>query len=394
MTNNNADRSLLRDKNLHIIFLITLMGVLGVSSLIPAFPEIAKQLNIPKQYIGLIIIVFTLPGVVLTPVLGVAADRYGRKKVLVPSLVLFGLAGGLCGFVRDFHLLLLLRFFQGIGAASLGSLNVTIIGDLFDGPKRLQAMGYNAGVLSIATASYPFIGGLLAGIDWFIPFFLPFLAIPVAVIVLFGLKLPATSGIENLKSYFSRLGNSLKNRRALIYFFISMVVFIILYGAFLTYLPILLAERFHFSSMQIGLVGSVMSLSTALTSPQTRRLTRRLTERHILLLSFVLYGVALLIIPFAKQIEVLLIPVVLYGMGQGLNIPTLQTLLAGIAPIQYRAAFMSMNGMVLRLGQTLGPVIMGLVYVWGGLPFTFWAGSVCAVLMFLSLVIFDRHEKQ
>ncbi len=384
------DRSLLKDKNLRIIFLVTLMAVLGVSSLIPAFPEIARQLQIPKHYIGLLIIVFTLPGVVLTPILGVLADRYGRKTVLVPSLVLFALAGSACGFVRDFHLLLVLRFFQGVGAASLGALNVTIIGDLFDGPKRLHAMGYNAGVLSIATASYPFVGGALASLHWYYPFFLPILALPVAVIVLLWLDVREPSRAEHLKTYLLKLGQSLKNRRALLYFFISMMVFIILYGSFLTYLPIFLAERFSLNSMQIGLVGSAMSIATAITSPQTRRIAKHLRERHILLLSFVFYALALLIIPLSTSVPMLIFPVILYGIGQGLNIPTLQTVLTGLAPMHYRAAFMSMNGMVLRLGQTLGPLTMGLVYVLGGLSFTFFAGAVCAALLFVSVILFDR----
>ena len=52
---------------------------------------------------GLLITVFTSPGIVMTPLLGVLSDRYGRKKILVPALLLFGIAGGACA--RDFSLL-------------------------------------------------------------------------------------------------------------------------------------------------------------------------------------------------------------------------------------------------------------------------------------------------
>ncbi|MEM7825683.1 MAG: hypothetical protein QW412_02390, partial [Candidatus Aenigmatarchaeota archaeon] len=55
---------------------------------------------------------------------------FGRKKILIPSLMLFGIAGGLCSITKDFHILLILRFFQGVGASSLGSLNATIIVDI------------------------------------------------------------------------------------------------------------------------------------------------------------------------------------------------------------------------------------------------------------------------
>jgi MFS transporter, ACDE family, multidrug resistance protein len=62
---------------------------------------------------------------VMTPLLGVLSDRYGRKKILVPALLLFGLAGGACAFARNFDVLLVFRFFQGMGAAALGTLKTS-----------------------------------------------------------------------------------------------------------------------------------------------------------------------------------------------------------------------------------------------------------------------------
>jgi MFS family permease len=70
----------------------------------------------------------------------------------------------------------------------------------------------------------------------------------------------------------------------------------------------------------------------------------------------------------------------MFGAAMGLNIPSLQTLLAGLAPAERRAAFMSINGMVLRLGQTLGPVVMGVMYASGGLRAPFFGGAVLAMV--------------
>ena len=69
------------DKNLQIVFGITLMAVMGVASITPAFPKILEELNITTQAIGMLIAVFTLPGIILTPILGIFADQYGRKKI-------------------------------------------------------------------------------------------------------------------------------------------------------------------------------------------------------------------------------------------------------------------------------------------------------------------------
>ena len=113
-------RRVYKDYNLHVLWGVTLMAVLGTSSVTPAFPTIVRELGISSGQVGL------------------------------------------------------LRFFQGMGPAALGTLNVTVIGDIYDGRERSSALGYNSSVLSVGTASYPAIGGLLATFGWFYPFALPF----------------------------------------------------------------------------------------------------------------------------------------------------------------------------------------------------------------------------
>jgi MFS transporter, ACDE family, multidrug resistance protein len=134
-----GSRKVYKDHNLHVLFGVTLMAVLGVSSITPALPEIRDAFGVTSGQVGLLITVFTVPGVALTPVLGVLSDRYGRRKILVPALLLFGIAGGLCAFARGFELLLALRLLQGMGAAALGTLNVTVIGDIFTGARPRSA---------------------------------------------------------------------------------------------------------------------------------------------------------------------------------------------------------------------------------------------------------------
>ena len=101
-------RKVYKDHNLHVLFGVTLMAVLGVSSITPALPEIRDAFRRDERPGGALITVFTLPGVALTPVLGVLSDRHGRRRILVPALLLFGVAGGLCAFARTFELLLAL----------------------------------------------------------------------------------------------------------------------------------------------------------------------------------------------------------------------------------------------------------------------------------------------
>ena len=114
----NTEISVLRDFNLSIIFSITLFAVMGVASITPAFPQIIKHYKLTVQQIGYLITVFTLPGIFLTPFMGILADKYGRKTILFPSMIIFGIAGFLCAFQTNYESLLILRFFQGVGATS------------------------------------------------------------------------------------------------------------------------------------------------------------------------------------------------------------------------------------------------------------------------------------
>lgn len=372
-----------RDPNLLIVFTITLTGVLGVASITPAFPRVIRDLGIKSGQIGLLITVFTFPGIFLSPLMGILADRFGRKVILVPSLVLFAIAGGACGLVRGFHLLLVLRFIQGVGAAALGALSATVIGDLFDGRARASAMGYNASVLSIGTATYPSVGGTLALLGWNYPFLLPFLALPVALLVLLKLDSPEPDGKMQLKEYLKSAGAVLVNRRVAGVFLVSVATFIVLYGSLLTFFPLIVSARFGASTMVIGLLMSAMSLTTAITSSQLGRLTRRFPEVTLIRFSFLLYGVALLTIPVSPRLEFYLLSAFIFGLGHGMNIPCIMSLLAGYAPMELRGVLMSVNGTVLRLGQTLGPLVMGLVFMLWGIGGPFYAGAILAVLIFL-----------
>lgn len=373
-----SERALYRERNLQIIFGVTLMAVMAVSSVTPAFPKVIRALDISGTQVGLLITFFTLPGVIMAPFLGVLADRWGRKNILVPSLLLFAVAGAACAFATNFHVLLALRMFQGVGGASLGTLAPTLIGDIFSGRERAAAMGLNAGVLSIGTASYPAIGGALATLGWNYPFALPLLAVPVGLLVIFKLENPEPGNAQGVRDYLSGAVKSLWNLKLVALFAAGISLFIILYGAYLTYFTLLLDERFQAPSYLIGIMMSVMSLTTALVSSQLGRINAHISLENAMKLGFLAYAISLFLIPQMTSLWLLLIPIVLFGAGHGANVPSLQTTVAAMAPLEYRAAFMSIMSMVIRIGQTLGPPVMGVAYALGGLDLTFYVAAVLA----------------
>lgn len=369
------------------------MAIMGVASLTPAFPSVGKHFNLTPRQVSLLITVFTLPGIFLAPVAGILADRLGRKTILIPSLFMFAVAGSACFFLKNWQVLLFFRFLQGVGAASLGSLNVTLIGDIFTGKKRGEVMGYNASVLSTGTALYPAIGGILAIAGWQFPFLLPLLAIPTAIMVILWLKNPEPRNHQNFRNYLRKTWKIINQKTVWGLFIINVLLFVILYGSFLSYFPQLMVERFEATTFHIGIFMSGFSIVTAVTASQKKKIDNLLSAKKQLNIGFVLYFLSMMILSVSSQIWMLFIPLVLFGIAHGMMIPGIQTLLVGFAPLSERAGFMSVNSMVLRIGQTIGPLIIGIFFAIDGVKTAFWGGAVVAVIMLIISVFMVKIKK-
>jgi MFS family permease len=213
--------------------------------------------------------------------------------------------------------------------------------------------------------------------------------------VIFSLKNPEPENNQSLGIYLINTLKSLNNVKVIGLLLINILVFIILYGALLTYFPILLGGKFHAAPYLIGLIMSSASMSAAVISTQVGRLARLFPQKKMLIVAISLFGIAVGIIPWMPSLWMLLVPAVFWGIAQGINTPVLQTMLVGLAPIDYRAAFMSVNGMILRLGQTLGPLIMGALYVlWGFRGAFLGAAGVVVVMLIILITMIKVKDEQ
>jgi len=138
---------------------------------------------------------------------------------------------------------------------------------------------------------------------------------------------------------------------------------------------------FGASSLVIGIIMSSSSLTNAVVASQLGKINRRFSLSTLVKLAFAVYALSLILIPLMPSLWLLLIPTIIFGMAGGVNMPSVQTLIAGIPPPEYRAAFMSINATMFRLGQTLGPPLMGLIYAYQGLEATFFVTAALALIV-------------
>jgi DHA2 family multidrug resistance protein-like MFS transporter len=125
---------------------------------------------------------------------GVLGDRYGRRKILMIGLTLFGIASALCAFASTPDLLIFFRALMGIGGAAVLPVTLAIITNVFPPNERGRAIGIWAGAVGVAIAIGPITGGFLLEHFWWGSVFL--INVPVVIVGLVGIALivPESTG--------------------------------------------------------------------------------------------------------------------------------------------------------------------------------------------------------
>jgi MFS family permease len=276
-----------------------------------------------------------------------------------------------------------------VAGACLSSLNITIIGDLFSGRDRTTAMGYNQSVFSVGATVLTILGGLLATLGWFYPFMMPLAAVPVWLLVLRRLNSPEPKRLGRLGVYLKEVAASLKRPQVFGIYVATMVTFILVSGGFYNFFPLLMDERFGTSPMIIGVVMSFMMIASAFSSVKMGTLVRYFPEKRLFKISMLLYAVSLVLMPLMPGTWYCILPAVVMGIAQGMVIPVIQSLLSGLSATENRAVVLSFYGTSLRVGQTIGPVIMSGVFSYFGMSGVFYFGALLGLAMigWLHLVV-------
>lgn len=383
----------LRDPVVRVIVASTLMGVMGVSLISPVLPEVRRALSLTESEASLILSAFTLPGIILGLFIGMWADRWGRRAVLVPCLILYGVTGAAVGLAPDFVWVVVLRIFQGAAASGLVTLAITLIGDLFQGPRRNAVMGLNGALLAVGTGSYPVIGGALSLLDWRAPFALYLVGVPVGFFALRVLDEPPRRARVGGLEYLRRALRKLPLARAAVLYATAFGVFTVLYGAVLTTLPFLLDAELGLSALQIGLVVSVSSVASATAASQAGRLARRFPNEPIIAGGVLSLGIGVVALSLSRSPVVFGAAVLPFGAGMGTLMPALDSAVSSLTPDEYRGGAMSLRTSMVRLGQTVGPALFtSVAAIWSPRPVLFLTGLLLLVFAAAALAVTRRRS--
>jgi len=371
-----------------VVYAISVTGVLANAVIAPALPNIAHDLHVSVGGVSLIVALASLPGIAMAPIIGVAADRFGRREVVVPCLVVFGIGGLLGAAAPTFRILCLARLLQGFGGAGLVNLAVVILGDRYDGVERARAIGRNAAVLTSSIAVLPLIGGVLTHFGGWRLAFVPFgLALVMAVVV--NRVVPAATLFDStttLRAQLSDAGTYVRDRRVIGMCVAGFASFVLVFGLVLTALPVHLKDAFDAGPVVRGIVLGLPAIGNVTTSLLVGRLSTRHGTWPLVIAGFVVMCVAFAGIAAAPALLLAVGCVLGYGFGEGLTIVPLQSYAAGLAPAEHRGKIVSLWVSAARAGQFTGPVVVGPLIDAHGSRFPFAVGAVAAAAAAITLL--------
>lgn len=364
-----------------LIYAITLTGITANTLISPVLPDIIDDFGRPGSAAGLVVAAASMPGVLAAPVIGVLADRVGRRNVVVPCLAIFGVMGAVAALAPSYWVLVGARFLMGIGSAGLINLSVVIIGDHWDGPERVRQVGRNAAVLTSGLALLPLTSGLLASVgSWRLALAPSALALLTAGAAWGSLDdvLPPHASL-GLADQLRSAGRILRTPVIAATITSGFLIFVMIFGLFLTTLPVHLEREFGLGAASRGLLLAVPSVSSTLVALNLTRLRAALGLRTLLVAGGVLFGVALFTVGAAAALAGVVIGLLVYGTAEGATVPSLQEITAARAPAAQRGTVLAMWVSAVRLGQAVGPLVFAVMFEEIGTGPTLMVGAAVCV---------------
>jgi ACDE family multidrug resistance protein len=377
---------------------IPLMMTLGNSMLIPVFPEMQSALKLSQFQVSLTITVFSAAAALAIPVLGYLSDRFSRKAVIIPSLLLFGLGGLLAGFAASvfsnaYVWILIGRTLQGIGAAGTGPLAMALAGDLFKGGEQSRVLGIVEASNGLGKILSPILGSLLALIVWYSVFF-AFPAICLIAILLAWIFIKEKSNRQTpppFRKYVrGLLGVFRMEGRWLFTTYLAGGICLFALFGILFYLSDVLEKKYHIEGIMKGLVLAVPLLVMVTTSYITGSKIGKNLERmkKLMLLGFLLMTLSYSGLVFFEKLIPFLLVLAVSSIGAGLIMPCVNSFITGSVGKERRGFVTSLYGSVRFLGVAVGPPIFARLEGWSrsGMFLTVAALTLIVGLLVLTLV--------
>ncbi|MGP1382575.1 MAG: MFS transporter [Thainema sp.] len=374
--------------------LLVLMSAGALTSVVggvvaPVFPEVVEQFNIDPQWAGVMVGMHTLTIALASPICGILADRIGKFKVLIPSLLLYSIFGMMGAFAQSFAFMMVSRALVGVAAGGIAAGGIGFLASMFDGDARSRAMGYATSALASSSIFFPLLGGWLGSYNWRYAFGLYVMAIPIMLLAIFVLRKPVTQSASTVDlSHKDELLRVLVKPGVLLAFLALAMASAVFYIV-IVYAPLYYKQTIDASTLLNGAILASRAIGASVISAVgASRIARRLGINGAIMVGFLGMAMALATVPYLDQPGSILLAALGFGLGFGVVMPNLYDILAKFAPEGQRAGVLAIGTGASSLGQFLSPLLLGPVWKYYGIA-VFFVGSAVAIAV--GFICLTRH---
>ena len=350
------------------IFITLLIDITGLGLIIPVMPKLIEQLlhttEISKasQYGGWLTFAYAIMQFLFAPVLGNLSDKFGRRPVLLSSLLGFGIDYLFLSFAPTIGWLFVGRIIAGITGASFTTASA-YIADISTAENRAQNFGMIGAAFGLGFILGPLLGGLLGELGPRVPFLV---AAGLALLnFCYGyFVLPESLAIEHRRSFdwkrANPLGSLLQLRKypAVAGLVSSLALVYLASHAVQSNWSFFNIEKFHWSPKMIGIsLGMVGLLVGVVQGGLVRFINPKLGNERSIYMGLGLYALGLLLFAFASQSWMMFVFLVPYCLG-GIAGPALQAIISGHVPPNEQGELQGALTSIMSATAIVGPPMM------------------------------------
>ncbi|WP_090856050.1 MFS transporter [Paraliobacillus sp. PM-2] len=345
---------------------------LGNSMLIPVLPLMEEKINISSIQSSYIITFYSIVAIFLIPIAGFLSDRYGRKIVIIPSLLIAGAGGFLSGYAAwkmesPYLMILVGRVLQGIGVSGTAPIVLPLVGDMFERERDVSTtLGLIETANTLGKVLSPILGAALASVIWFLPFWtIPIFCIVSATFVLFLVKKPNKKEApfsfkrywQNTKATFKEHGTWL-----LAVFIIGIILMFVLFGV-LFYLSTVLEDKYQIEGIKKGFYLAVPLAALCLSSYIAGKKIGSDIKlmRAIIIIGLLILCSSILAIGFSDYFIYILFVFVIGGIGIGVGLPCLDAIITQTIEKEVRGTTTCLYSSARYIGVALGPPVTAVL---------------------------------
>ena len=338
------------------------IAFLGIGLVIPVLPTIMNELSINGTIAGYLVAAFALTQLIVSPAAGKWVDQYGRKKMMVIGLIIFGLSELLFGLGKNTIVLFLSRMLGGVSAAFIMPAVTAFIADITTIEKRPKALGYMSAAITTGFIIGPGIGGFLAEIGTRIPFFAAGILGGLAALLSFLFLQEPERERKNATEKGEKKG--LRHIFHPLYFIAFIVIFVSAVGlsSFESLFSLFVDHKFQFTPADIAISitgGAIVGAVAQVLAFD--KLTAKLGEIALIRYCLVLSAVLTLAMTVVNSYTSILLTTFVVFVGFDLIRPAITTYLSRIA--ENEQGFVGgMNSMFTSLGNICGPILGGFLF--------------------------------